>query len=158
MECASEIDDEALGFWPLTFMPFDHAVILFPQDGNLFWVDTNALEGCTNLRNMALPPTTRASHLTFSNRHDMIQRTNNVDILEALQNRFERLVVHDMCYHCGKVPTIDRLEDAVAADSEKERFLHRDKLVLNLLQGLLLSFNSNREILLFLISRSILLS
>ncbi|CAJ1955924.1 unnamed protein product [Cylindrotheca closterium] len=119
------------------------------QDGNLSSIRTSAMEGCTNLRNIALPPTANPSELTFSHCHEMIKRTKNMDLLEALQNRFEGLTVHDICYHGGKDLTVARLEDALNADSN-ESFLRRDKLGLNLLQILLLSFNPKRGILIFL--------
>lgn len=125
--------------------------IEIPQNGNLSFLDSNAMEGCTDLRNMALPPTANPRELTFSNCHTMIRRTK-VDLLEALQNRFEGRLVHDMCYHCGKDLTVVRLEDALAADSE-ESFLRTDKLGLNLLQVLLLSFHPKRGVLLFFVKK-----
>ncbi|KAL3936670.1 MAG: hypothetical protein SGBAC_008067 [Bacillariaceae sp.] len=125
--------------------------IEIPQNGNLSFLDTNAMEGCTDLRSMALPPTANPRELTFSNCHAMIRRTK-IDLLEALQNRFEGRPVHNMCYHCGKDLTVVRLEDALAADSE-ESCLRTDKLGLNLLQVLLLSFHPKRGVLLFFIKK-----
>lgn len=126
-----------------------------PQHCNLSYVSGLALTGCFNLRNMALPTTAALNPAPFFDCRLMRRRADilgEIDMLEALQSRFEGLPVHDMCYRKGKDLDVSELEDALAADSECT-FLRRDRLGMNLLQILLLSFNPKREILLFYVNK-----